>query len=280
MSGLSLAVGPREGSSPVQAEQQSGGLMGSMRTIELQLVAFIVVFSASGLVPMMDLIFPVFVTLYLFILSKFVFPSYHKEGGRMEVFHGSRNFQLYLMLGTVLGLFLPLAYVLGGFARGDRDAVKACTPHLFLLSTQVLSENLVSNLGIWSPPVRAFLAAIYSARRIFSLAHWVDVQYSSKPLPPEPMFNDHAWIWFGRALSIANLIYFSINMFCFIIPRFIPRAFQRYHESKTSASPASTSGTSDGRYHEAKSSASPASTSGTSDGSKTVTEAVPEKKLK
>lgn len=262
MSGLSLAVGPREGSRPVQVEQGSDGLMGSMRTIELQLVAFIVVFSASGLVPLMDLIFPVFVTAYLLILSKFIFPSYHQEGGRMEVFHGSRNFRLYVMLGTVVGLFLPLAYVLGGFARGDRDAVKACTPHLFLLSAQVLSENLVSNLGIWSPPVRAFLAAIYSARRIFSLAHWVDVQFSSKPLPAEPMYKDHAWIWFGRALSIANLVYFSINIFCFIIPRFIPRAFERYHEAKARASPANTPSTS------------------TSDGSKAATEAGPQKKLK
>eukprot|EP00250_Pteridium_aquilinum_P009256 c18546_g1_i1 orf=354-1169(+) len=261
MSGLSLAVGPREGSRPVQAEPD-GGLMGSMRTIELQLVAFIVVFSASGLVPLMDIIFPVFVTLYLFILSKFVFPSHHKEGGRLEVFHGSRNFQLFVMLGTIIGLFLPLAYVLGGFARGDRDAVKTCTPHLFLLSAQILSENLVSNFGIWSPPVRAFLAAIYNARRIFSLAHWVNKQYTRMHLHPEPMFKDHAWIWFGRTLAVANLIYFSATMFCFIIPRFIPRAFQRYFEAKpTCVAPANTSGTSDG------SSSTPASTSG---GSKTA----------
>ncbi|MCO5613487.1 hypothetical protein L7F22_067764 [Adiantum nelumboides] len=245
MSGLSLAVGPRDGRTPNQAEQSARGLMGSMRTIELQLVAFIVVFSASGLVPLSDIVFPVFVTTYLAALSKFVFPSHHKEGGRMEVFHGSRNFQLYVMLGTVIGLFLPLAYVLGGFARGDRSAVKGCTPHLFLLSAQILSENLVSNLGVWSPPVRAFLAAIYNARRIFSLAHWVDIHYNSNPLPPEAIFKDHAWIWFGRSLAVANLIYFNINMFCFIIPRFIPRAFQRYYEAKWSATPASTSGTSD-----------------------------------
>ncbi|MCO5562155.1 hypothetical protein L7F22_015781 [Adiantum nelumboides] len=189
MSGLSLAVGPHDGKTPNQAEQSArAGLMGSMRTIELQLVAFIVVFSASGLVPLLDIVFPVFVTTYLATLSKFVFPSHHKEGGRMEIFHGSRNFQLYVMLGTVIGLFLPLAYVLGGFARGDRSAVKACTPHLFLLSAQILSENLVSNLGVWSPPVRAFLAAIYNARRIFSLAHWVDIHYNSKALPPEAIF--------------------------------------------------------------------------------------------
>lgn len=260
MSGLSMAVGARERGRPAQAEQGSRGLMGSMRTIELQLVAFIVVFSASGLVPVMDLIFPVFVTLYLVILSKFIFPSLPNEGSNMEVFHGSRNFQLYLMFGTVIGLFLPLAYVLGGFARGDRAAVKACTPHLFLLSAQVLSENLVSNLRVWSPPVRAFLAAIYNARRIFSLAHWVGVQLSRGPFLSERMLKEHAWIWFGRALAVTNLVYFSINMFCFIIPRFIPRAFQRYQEAKASAVPASTPGT--------------------SGESKAATEGIPEKKSK
>ncbi|KAH7288633.1 hypothetical protein KP509_31G034700 [Ceratopteris richardii] len=241
MSGLSLAVGPY---GERKMEQHPGGLLSSVRTIELQLVAFIVVFSASGLVPLSDIVFPVFVSSYLWILSKFVFPTYSKEGARMEVFHGSRNFQFYLSLGTVLGLFLPLAYVLGGFARGDRDAVKACTPHLFLLSAQILSENLVSNLGIWSPPVRAFLAAIYNGRRIFSLAHWVDVQYNRRHVHPEAFFNDHVWLWFGRSLAVANLIYFNINMFCFIIPRFIPRAFQRYNEAKANVASASTSDTS------------------------------------
>ena len=196
MSGLSLAVGPREGQGRPERLTEQSGLMGSVRTIELQLVAFIVVFSASGLVPVADLIFPILVTSYLYILSKFVFPSHRpKEGGRMEVFHGSRNFQLYVMLGTAIGLFLPLAYVLGGFARGDQHSVKACTPHLFLLSAQVLSENLVSNLAIWSPPVRAFLAAIYTGRRIFSLADWV-IAVCYREMPEEPAFKVSSSLFF------------------------------------------------------------------------------------
>lgn len=239
MSGLSLAVGPREGHHKKKLDKEDEGaprgLMSSIRTIELQLVAFIVVFSASGLVPVVDLLFPVFVTPYLYILSRLVFPSI-KEGSRMEVFHGSRLFQLYVVLGTVLGLFFPLAYVLGGFARGDQHAVKASTPHLFLLSVQVLSENLISNLAIWSPPVRALLVAIYTARRIFSLADWVSDAFYYSTLPEEPRFKDLAWMWFGRGLSTANLVYFNLNMFCFIIPRFLPRAFERYLEAKSALS--------------------------------------------
>lgn len=37
-----------------------------------------------------------------------------------------------------------------------------------------------------------------------------------------------AWFWFGRGLAVANLAYFSINLFGFLIPRFLPRAFERY----------------------------------------------------
>ena len=47
---------------------------------------------------------------------------------------------------------------------------------------------------------------------------------------------DFAWAWFGRGLAIANFVYFNVNMFCFIIPRFIPRAFQRYNEAKVAPS--------------------------------------------
>lgn len=60
-----------------------GGVMGSLRVIELQLVAFIMVFSASGLVPFLDLIFPAFTSTYLFLLARFAFPSHgHASSSR------------------------------------------------------------------------------------------------------------------------------------------------------------------------------------------------------
>ena len=73
MSGISLAVAPR--SDPDHASERQptamlGGVMGSLRVIELQLVAFILVFSASGLVPLVDLAFPVATTLYLLAISR------------------------------------------------------------------------------------------------------------------------------------------------------------------------------------------------------------------
>lgn len=67
--------------------------MGSLRVIELQLVAFIMVFSASGLVPLIDLAFPVATTLYLLLLSRLSFPPLHStlpsSSSSQEIFRGS-----------------------------------------------------------------------------------------------------------------------------------------------------------------------------------------------
>jgi len=43
---------------------------------------------------------------------------------------------------------------------------------------------------------------------------------------------DVAWYWFGRSLAVANLAYFSMNLFCFLIPGFLPRAFERYFSER------------------------------------------------
>lgn len=239
MSGLSLAVAPRlhngvsEGERDVRGQGLMGGMMGSLRVIELQLVAFILVFSASGLVPLVDLVSPVFVSLYLLALSRWAFPSYKKPGSAKEVFHGSRMFQLYVIVGTTVGLFLPLSYVLGGFARGDQAAVRSATPHLFLLSFQILSENIITGLSIFSPPVRALVPLLYTVRRVFLLFDWTHATFFDSKVSENPRFQEKIWIWFGRSLASANLIYFTINLFCFLIPRFLPRAFERYIQERT-----------------------------------------------
>ncbi|KAK9117600.1 hypothetical protein Sjap_016547 [Stephania japonica] len=98
------------------------------------------VFSASGLVPVMDLIFPVFTSLYLLGLARTAFPSHGPTATSPEIFHGSRLFRLYVV--------------------------------------------------------------------------------------------DVAWFWFGRSLAMANFGYFSINLLGFLIPRLLPRAFERYFRER------------------------------------------------
>ncbi|KAK6281839.1 PREDICTED: uncharacterized protein LOC18608934 [Theobroma cacao] len=248
MSGVTLAVAPRSEPDktiapgeklehkPLRQQQQqsvAGGLMGSLRVIELQLVAFIMVFSISGLVPLLDLVFPAFASTYIIALSLFAFPSHGRiSTGSQEIFQGSKLFRLYVILGTTIGLFLPLAYVLGGFARGDKHAVRSATPHLFLLSFQILTENVISGLSLFSPPVRALVPVLYTVRRIFIIIDWMHDVWLNKTLPANAQLKDIAWDWFGKGLAAANLFYFSINLLCFLIPRFLPRAFERYFRER------------------------------------------------
>ncbi|XP_008806393.2 uncharacterized protein LOC103719094 [Phoenix dactylifera] len=249
MSGLSLAVAPRSdpdhtsekppSDGPMQREQTvMGGVMGSLRVIELQLVAFIMVFSASGLVPVLDLVFPFFASAYILALSRLAFPAVGRGGGggggggSREVFSGSRGFRAYVVAGTTVGLFLPLAYVLGGFARGDDHAVRSATPHLFLLSCQILMENVIGGFSLFSPPVRAMVPLLYTVRRIFVIVDWIYDVWFNKTLPANASIKDVAWLWFGKTLAIANLLYFSLNLYGFLIPRFLPRAFERYFKER------------------------------------------------
>ncbi|XP_014500638.1 uncharacterized protein LOC106761589 isoform X1 [Vigna radiata var. radiata] len=249
MSGVSLAMSrppaatgeERVSSAGIKSKRRAeegshGGMMGSLRMIELQLVAFILVFSASGLIPLLDLVFPVLASAYILALSYFAFPSKSSSSGSSgsgtELFKGSRMFRMYVVVGTTVGLFLPLAYVLGGFARGDEHAVRSATPHLFLLSFQILSENIIGGLSLFSPPVRAMVPMLYTIRRIFVDIDWIHDVWLNKTLPVNASFQDMAWHIFGKFLAVANLVYFSINLFVFLVPCFLPRAFERYFEDK------------------------------------------------
>ncbi|XP_068649811.1 uncharacterized protein [Aristolochia californica] len=245
MSGVSLAVAPRtEPDQPISPSKSAekttttaaglGGVIGSLRVIELQLVAFIMVFSASGLVPILDLGFPVLASVYLLLLARFTFPTRvcSSTSTSQQIFRGNRFFRFYVVLGTTFGLFLPLAYVLGGFARGDEHAIRSATPHLFLLSCQILTENVISGLSLFSPPVRALVPLLYTVRRIFVVIDWVIDVWLNKKLPANAQIQDVAWSWFGKVLAVANLAYFSINLFVFLIPKFLPRAFEQYFNQR------------------------------------------------
>ncbi|KDP26838.1 hypothetical protein JCGZ_17996 [Jatropha curcas] len=243
MSGVSLATAARseldgtttKPANPKEKQQQAmmGGIMGSLRVIELQLVAFIMVFSASGLVPLLDLVFPALASTYILILARWAFPTHGRANtGSQEIFQGTKFFRFYVIVGTSIGLFLPLAYVLGGFARGDGYAVRSATPHLFLLSFQILTENIISGLSLFSPPVRALVPLLYTVRRIFVLIDWIRDVWINKTLPADAQIKDVSWYWLGRGLAATNLLYFSINLFGFLIPRFLPRAFEKYFEEE------------------------------------------------
>lgn len=46
------------------------------------------------------------------------------------------------------------------------------------------------------------------------------------------LFQDIVWFWFGRGLAVTNVAYFAVNMLCFLVPQFLPRAFERYFRER------------------------------------------------
>jgi hypothetical protein len=46
------------------------------------------------------------------------------------------------------------------------------------------------------------------------------------------LVQEEAWLLFGRVLPTANAIYYTCNLFGFLIPMFLPRAFEKYCETR------------------------------------------------
>ncbi|KAK7318412.1 hypothetical protein RJT34_03112 [Clitoria ternatea] len=230
MPGVSMSLGI-EGKNG-EGERGRMTVMGSLRVIELQLVVFVLVFSASGLVPLIDIAYSAFVTLYLMAVSRFAFPSHGSVAHKIFEVEESWAFKVYVFVGINVGLLFPLAYVLGEFGRGDKHGVRSASPHLFLLSFQILTQNVISSLSLFSPPVRALVPLMYTIRRIFVDIHWIRNVWLHTILSSNAHFKDKAWFWFGRVLAVANLVYCSINLFGFLIPRFLPRAFNMYFQER------------------------------------------------
>ncbi|XP_012572208.1 uncharacterized protein [Cicer arietinum] len=69
-------------------------------------------------------------------------------------------------------------------------------------------------------------------RRIFVDINWIHDVWLNITLPENAPLKDKAWFGFGRVLAVANLVYFSINLFGFLIPRFLPRAFKSYFQER------------------------------------------------
>eukprot|EP01018_Ginkgo_biloba_P034220 Gb_07902 [translate_table: standard] len=199
-------------------------IFGPLDFTQLNVLVLIIVFSASGLVSVEDLGFVLLSSIYVYMMSKFVFPSMASQIPP-NVFGEGRVLGIYVWVGGLVGLFLPLVYIFGGFAEGDRKGVEAAAPHVFLLSCQVLSEGVTFNSRAFSLPIRAFVPIFYNTRRIFTILDWIRMDFG-KGLEAVAFVK---WLQFGRALAVANLIFWSYNLFCFLLPVYLPRAFRTYY---------------------------------------------------
>ncbi|KAK7380330.1 hypothetical protein VNO78_32838 [Psophocarpus tetragonolobus] len=192
---------------------------------QLNSLAVVIVLSASGLVSPEDFAFVFFSLLYMYFISKVAFPSLHSSEDPQVFNPQNKLIQFYVLIGATIGLFTPIAYILEGVFEGDKEGIKAAAPHVFLLANQVFMEGVASSQR-FSAPIRAFVPAFYNARRIFTIVDWL----RSEVYKIDDEHTGSAWrINVGRALAIANMAFWSFNLFGFLLPVYLPKVLKMYY---------------------------------------------------
>ncbi|KAA8533708.1 hypothetical protein F0562_031225 [Nyssa sinensis] len=131
----------------------------------------------------------------------------------------------YVLIGALIGLFLPIAYICEGIFKGDKEGIKAAAPHLFLLSSQVFMEGVTFS-GKFSLPIRVFVPVFYNSRRIFTIVDWLRSEISKVD---EGYGGSARRLSFGRGIAIANMAFWCFNLFGFLLPVYLPKAFKIYY---------------------------------------------------
>jgi hypothetical protein len=220
--------------------QKSHSILGHFSLVQIHVITLVLVLASSGLVPLLDLAFAVLATAYFIFLNTSIFKPPTRGGPPPDVLGKKGLVQRWTLFTALVGLLLPTGYVLGAFVHGDQTALKAAAPHLFLLGCQVLTENVTFRSDGVSLPVRALVPVFYNVRRLFTLVDWVKADMGkgagavgmhgagTGPFSPEQ------WIMFGRVLAMANLAVWTLNLFFFLIPVYLPRAFRKHYEMELS----------------------------------------------
>ncbi|KAK2653905.1 hypothetical protein Ddye_013761 [Dipteronia dyeriana] len=193
---------------------------------QLNALAVIIVFSASGMVSPEDFGFVIFSLIYIFFLSRVAFPTLHPS--HVSPVFNSKNkiFRLYMYVGAAVGLFLPIAYIFQGIFEGDQEGIKAAAPHVFLLASQIFMEGVSMSFSI---PIRVLVPIMYNSRRILTLMEWLRDEVSKNE---EDYKGSTRRLYVGRSLAAANMAFWCCNLFGLLLPVYLPRGFKKYYTAK------------------------------------------------
>lgn len=194
---------------------------------QLNALALILIILASGMANPEDFAFVFISLVYTYFISKVAFPSLHPSLLESPVLINPHNMllHLYVLAGALIGLFLPIAYNLHGIIEGDYEGIKAATPHVFLLSSQVFMEGVASS-DRFSSPIRVLLPVCYNARRVFTIVDWL----RSDVLKVDENFGGSTGrLYAGRGLAIANMAFWCFNLFGLLLPVYVPRTLKGYY---------------------------------------------------
>ncbi|KAG9155427.1 hypothetical protein Leryth_009864 [Lithospermum erythrorhizon] len=197
---------------------------------QMNALAVVIVLSTSGMVSIEDAAFVVFSLMYMYFISRVAFPPISSNFSVSEphVFNeNNRILSVYTFLGIVIGLFLPIAYIFEGIFEGDKEGIKAATPHVFLLASQIFMEGVACG-GSFSLPIQVFVPVFYNSRRIFTLVEWLRNEIYKVE---KENSGGGRRLYVGRLLAIANASFWCFNLFGFLLPIYLPRAFKNHYSA-------------------------------------------------
>ncbi|XAR71707.1 hypothetical protein NMG60_11018100 [Bertholletia excelsa] len=187
---------------------------------QLNALAVVVILSAAGMVSPEDFAFIVFSLTYTHFLSKVAFPIPPPPGDSPIAGRKNRLLGLYAFCGSVMGLYFPVAYIFDGVLEGDTEGVKAVAPQFFCMLESCFVEGVAS-------PVMVFVPVLFNSRRVFTVVEWLRTEFS-KVGGGGGYRGSLRRLYVGRGLAVVNMAFWSFNLFGFLLPLFVPRAFKEY----------------------------------------------------
>ncbi|OAY48322.1 uncharacterized protein LOC110617963 [Manihot esculenta] len=198
---------------------------GFLSFAQLNALAVITVLAASGMVSPEDFAFVAFSIVYILFISRVAFPCVNPSKDSFVFYPKHKILRLYVSVGVIIGLFLPIAYIFEGIFEGDKEGIKAAAPHVFLLASQVFIEGMSSSF-MFAIPVRVFAAVLFNSKRIFTIMEWL----SSEIYKVEQDYGGSTRrLHVGRALAVVNMAFWGFNLFGFLLPVYLPKAFKSYY---------------------------------------------------
>uniref|UniRef100_A0A6N2KD95 DUF7733 domain-containing protein n=1 Tax=Salix viminalis TaxID=40686 RepID=A0A6N2KD95_SALVM len=96
---------------------------------------------------------------------------------------------------------------------------------VFAASGMVFMEGVAFSERL-SIPIRVFVPVFYNSRRIFTLVDWLRNEVTKAE---QDYGGSTRRLHIGRSLAVANLAFWCFNLFGFLLPVYIPRAFKKHY---------------------------------------------------
>ncbi|KAI4383123.1 hypothetical protein MLD38_008999 [Melastoma candidum] len=185
------------------------------------------------MVSFQEVSFSLLTSIYLLFLSRFSFPSLDREPAVFS--RHNRILPSTSRSGPSSGSSSHPLHLRGDL-RGGQGRDQGGRPPRVPLGQPDLhgGGGLLREL---STPIRVFVPVFFNAMRIMTLMEWLVNEFSvtddqlgwGDPRRWTGMGSGSRRAVMGRALALANTAFWSFNLFCFLLPVYMPRAFKMYY---------------------------------------------------